>query len=76
MIDLAEIRRATGMTQVQLAEALATTQGQVSRFERQGDMLLSSLADYLQATGATATITVSVGHHTFTYDLTKGARGR
>ena len=31
MIDLAELRRAAGVTQVQLADVLATTQGQISR---------------------------------------------
>jgi transcriptional regulator with XRE-family HTH domain len=35
VIDLAELRREAGVTQVQLAEALATSRGQISRIERQ-----------------------------------------
>ena len=54
MIDLATIRRAAGVTQVQLAERLGITQGQVSRTERQADVLLSTLVAYLRALGVEA----------------------
>ena len=48
---LADIRRAGNLTQQQIAEALSTDQGTVSRIERRHDLLLSTLRDYLKAAG-------------------------
>lgn len=70
MIDLAELRRTVGLTQVQLADLLGTTQGQISRMERQGDMLVSTVVSYLKALGVAARIVVELGDQTLTYDLT------
>ena len=50
--NLAMIRRAGELTQVEVAEKLGVGQAVVSRLERRNDMLLSTLADYLHATGA------------------------
>lgn len=49
---LADIRRAGNLTQQQLAAALNTDQGTVSRIERRHDLLLSTLREYLAAAGA------------------------
>jgi hypothetical protein len=49
---LADIRRAGNLTQQQIAAALSTDQGTVSRIERRHDLLLSTLRDYLKAAGA------------------------
>jgi len=75
MIDLADLRRRADITQVELAAALGTSQGQISRLERQADMLMSTLASYLVALGADAKLVVDVGEQTVTYDLTSG-RGK
>jgi transcriptional regulator with XRE-family HTH domain len=64
MIDLAGLRRMAGVTQVELAEALGTSQGQISRLESQGDMLLSTLGGYLDALGVDAKIVVEVDGQT------------
>ena len=74
MIDLAAIRRKTGLTQVELAANLGVGQAQISKVERQDDMLISTLASYLAALGLGAQIVVEVGERTVTYDLT-GGRG-
>jgi transcriptional regulator with XRE-family HTH domain len=74
VINLAELRRTAGVTQVQLADALATSQGQISRIERQSDMLLSTLSAYLTALGVKASLVVSVGPKTIAYELTEGRR--
>ncbi|WP_040454377.1 helix-turn-helix domain-containing protein [Kribbella catacumbae] len=50
--NLATIRRAGALTQVEVAAKLGVGQAVVSRLERRHDMLLSTLADYLHATGA------------------------
>jgi transcriptional regulator with XRE-family HTH domain len=76
VIDLASIRRAAGLTQTQLAANLGVGQAQVSKIERQDDMLISTLASYLAALGVQAKIVVEVGEQTATYDLTAGRGGR
>lgn len=48
---LTELRRARAMTQATLAEAFGTSQGEVSRIERQADLYLSTLARYVEAMG-------------------------
>ena len=60
VIDLAAIRRAAGMTQVQLAEQLGLRQGQISRTEHQADLLVSTLIAYLRALGTDAELAVRV----------------
>ena len=72
MIDLANIRRATGLTQIELAANLGVGQAQISKIERQADMLISTLASYLAALGVDAKIVVEVGEQTVTYNLTAG----
>jgi transcriptional regulator with XRE-family HTH domain len=76
MIDLAAIRRAAGLTQTQLASNLGVGQAQISKVERQDDMLISTLASYLKALGVTASLLVEVGEHTVTYDLIAGRGAR
>jgi len=72
VLDLSSIRQGAGVTQVQLAAALNTSQGQISRIERQSDMLLSTLSAYLTALGVNASLVVEVGKETETYGLTPG----
>ena len=76
VVDLSSIRRTAGVTQVQLAAVLNTTQGQISRIERQSDMLLSTLSAYLTALGVDAQIVVMVDEQTMTYRLTPGRKPR
>ena len=76
MIDLAAIRRKTGLTQVELAANLGVGQAQISKVERQDDMLISTLAAYLSALGADAQIVVEVAEQTITFDLTVGRMKR
>jgi transcriptional regulator with XRE-family HTH domain len=76
MIELAAIRKSTGLTQVELAAKLGVGQAAVSKIERQSDMLVGTLASYLTALGAEAQIVVEVGEQTLTYDLTAQRRAR
>lgn len=48
---LADLRRARGLTQVQMAKALSVSQAQVSRIETQTDLYLSTLRSYVEAMG-------------------------
>jgi transcriptional regulator with XRE-family HTH domain len=76
MIELAAIRRATGLTQTELAANLGVGQAQISKIERQDDMLISTLASYLAVLGVEAKFVVQMGEQVVTYDLTarKGKR--
>jgi len=71
VIDLLSIRKAVGITQVQLAERLGVGQAQVSKTENKVDFLLSTLASYLRALGVEAELTVRVpGGRTLNYSIT------
>lgn len=64
-MNLAAIRNAAHLTQTEVAERMGIGQGAVSAVERRDDLLLSTLANYLQATGATdprLVVTTSDGH--------------
>jgi transcriptional regulator with XRE-family HTH domain len=74
VIDLAVLRRTAGVTQVQLAEALATSQGQISRIESQSDLLFSTLIAYLTALGVEASLVVLLDGKTIAQGLTEGRR--
>lgn len=70
-MNLAMIRKAADLTQAELAKRLGTDQGSVSKLEKRQDMLLSTLASYLMATGADAvSIVVSVHGTEYAFDLT------
>jgi transcriptional regulator with XRE-family HTH domain len=69
-INLAMIRKAAELTQEEVAERLGGRQGDVSRIENRSDLLLSTLLNYLTATGASdARIVVTVRGQEFDLDL-------
>ncbi len=69
-MNLAMIRKAAQMTQAEVARKLGIGQGVISRLEHRDDMLLSTLHDYLMATGAeSASIVVIVHGHRVEIDL-------
>ena len=50
-LTLQELRKAKEMTQVKLAETLGIKQATVEKYERQSDLLLSTLTSYVRAMG-------------------------
>jgi DNA-binding XRE family transcriptional regulator len=69
-MNLAMIRKAAQMTQSEVAKKLGVGQAAVSRLESREDMLLSTLYDYLTATGAdAASIVVTVHGRRIELDL-------
>jgi DNA-binding XRE family transcriptional regulator len=75
-MNLAMIRKAAQLTQAEVAKRLGVGQAAVSRMESRGDILLSTLYDYLTATGAdTASIVVTVHGRRIELDL-GSLRGR
>jgi DNA-binding XRE family transcriptional regulator len=58
--SLAEIRKAAQLTQTAVAQGMGLSQGDVSRIERRGDILLSTLATYLAQVGDDPRVVVRV----------------
>lgn len=50
-LPLLELRKARSLSQQKLAEALDTTQGEVSKIEHRTDLYLSTLRNYIEAMG-------------------------
>lgn len=57
-LTLQELRKAKEMTQVQLAAVLGVQQATVAKYERQSDLLLSTLMSYVRAMGGELKLTV------------------
>jgi transcriptional regulator with XRE-family HTH domain len=56
-MPLAEIRRAIGLTQAELAGSLDVAQGSVSKLENAADMYLTTLRKYVEALGGELNLT-------------------
>jgi ribosome-binding protein aMBF1 (putative translation factor) len=57
--QLADRRRAAGLTQVDIAHRMGTSQGQVTRFESGADTRLSTVARYAAALGVKVDWTIT-----------------
>ena len=57
-LTLQELRKAKALTQVQLAETLGIQQAPVAKYERQSDLLLSTLTSYVRAMGGSLKLMV------------------
>jgi len=68
--NLAAVRKAADLTQVELAKAMGVAQSEVSRIESRPDMLLSTLASYLTAAGERPRVVVTIAGHDVEIDLT------
>ena len=69
-MNLAAIRQAADLTQVELAHRMGIKQSAVSGLEARDDMLLSTLANYLSAAGASnPRVVVTIGGHDVEYPL-------
>jgi DNA-binding XRE family transcriptional regulator len=60
--NLAELRRAVGVTQVEAAEAAEMSQSELSRLERRPDHLVSTLRRYVESLGGELEVTAVVGN--------------
>lgn len=58
---LAEVRRAVGLTQQQLAETLGMDQGEISRLEHRENVHLSTLSRFIEATGGELRVVARYG---------------
>ena len=58
---LAQVRRAIGLTQTQIAATLGMSQGDVSKLERRDNLHLATLARFIEATGGRLRICASYG---------------
>src|ERR1700688_553330 len=68
--SLGELRRATGLSQTEIAERWGRGQSQVSKVERGPENVeRATLAAYVRALGGHLTITIEVGGHVYHEDL-------
>lgn len=67
--NLAAVRKAADLTQVELAKAMGVAQSEISRIEGRPDMLLSTLASYLAAAGDRPRVVVTIAGHDVEMDL-------
>jgi transcriptional regulator with XRE-family HTH domain len=58
---LAEVRRAVGLTQQQLAETLGMDQGEISRLEHRENVHLTTLSRFIEATGGELRVVARYG---------------
>lgn len=68
--NLAAVRKAADLTQVELAKAMGVAQSEISRIESRPDMLLSTLASYLAVAGDRPRVVVTIAGHDVEIDLT------
>ena len=69
-MGLAAVRHAANLTQAELAQRMGIKQAALSGVENREDLLLSTLASYLEAAGARdVVITAKLGDHTITMPL-------
>jgi predicted XRE-type DNA-binding protein len=59
-LTLQELRKAAGLTQAEISRSLQMPQSNVSRLERESDMLLSTLRNYIYSIGGNLTILVEL----------------
>jgi DNA-binding Xre family transcriptional regulator len=57
-LTLQQLRKARNLTQKQLSEQLKINQENVSRIEKRTDLMLSTLANYIEAMGGSLKLTV------------------
>ena len=70
-VRLDRMRRELSLTQAALAGRLGVDQGSISRMEKQADMHLSTLRDYVQAAGGALELRAVFPTQTFTLSLSK-----
>lgn len=59
-LTLQELRKLAGLTQADISRSLNMPQSNISRLERESDMLLSTLRNYIDAIGGNLTISVEL----------------
>ncbi|MGA3185461.1 MAG: XRE family transcriptional regulator [Candidatus Dormiibacterota bacterium] len=74
VITLHRLREERGLTQVQVAEVLDVTQGNVSRLERSEDLYVSTLSRYVAALGGHLELTAVFPDQVVPLDLPSGGR--
>jgi predicted XRE-type DNA-binding protein len=74
IVTLHRLREQRGLTQVDVAQALEVTQGNVSRLESAGDLYISTLARYVEALGGKLELNAVFPDQVVALELPKGGR--
>jgi DNA-binding Xre family transcriptional regulator len=73
-LALGELRQSRNITQVQLADVLGISQGNVSRLEGRSDVYLSTLRSYVEALGGHLEIAAVFGDERVPVEVGPGQR--
>ena len=68
-LGLSDLRARMDRTQAELAALIGTTQSGISRLERQQDILVSTLGEYVAATGGRLRLVAEYAEHAYEIDL-------
>jgi len=63
LATLKDLRIATAFTQAEVAQALGVGQDSISRLEKRGDMLISTLRNYVEGMGGKLDVVVQLPNH-------------
>lgn len=74
VLTLYRLREERGLTQVEVADLLEVTQGNVSRVEHASDLYLSTLARYVEALGGKLELTAVFPDQVVSLTLPDGGR--
>ena len=75
-MELADLREALQVSQAELADRLKVTQAAISRLERRPNLLLESLANYIQALGGKLELHAVLPNRTVKLTHLLGVSGR
>jgi DNA-binding XRE family transcriptional regulator len=76
VLALADLRAQFAATQRQLAEALGVSQPNIAKIEQQHDLLLSTLAAYVNALGGHLELKAVFPDHTWSLEIPEAGHGR
>jgi transcriptional regulator with XRE-family HTH domain len=72
-VRLGQLREARRMTQAQVAQALSSSQPNVSKLERREDLYLSTLSEYVEALGGRLEIRAVFPDEVITIDVARAS---
>ena len=68
-MELAELRKEAGITQVEIAKELAMTQSEISKLEKRDDRLVSTIRKYVEGLGGKLEVVAVIGNKRITLSV-------
>ncbi|MGH7283655.1 MAG: helix-turn-helix domain-containing protein [Polyangiaceae bacterium] len=68
-MDLAELRKEAGVTQVEMADELEMTQSEISKLEKRDERLVSTIRRYVEGLGGKLEVVAVIGNKRITLSV-------